>query len=153
MTGAAPWPAQVPGLNERMTQSGVPLSDMQSVALHIHPHLEIVIDGRQVPVPANIGIEPSGQTMAALHTHDDAGTIHVESPVVREYTLGEFFDVWGVRLTADCVGGYCARGGKLLAAFVDGNRFDGDPRSIKLADGQQILLAYGNNAQISQVAP
>jgi enterochelin esterase-like enzyme len=29
---------------------------------------------------------------------------------VRTYTLGEFFDVWGVRLTRSCLGGYCAGG-------------------------------------------
>ena len=35
------------------------------------------------------------QGMSPLHTHDSSGTIHVESSVERDYTLGEFLDVWG----------------------------------------------------------
>src|SRR5437016_1935131 len=80
-TGSAPWAPSEIGLADRMKESGIPLSDMSAVALHIHPRLSIIVDGQKVPVPANIGIEPSGRTMAALHTHDDSGTIHVESPV------------------------------------------------------------------------
>jgi hypothetical protein len=32
-----------------------------------------------------------------LHTHDTSGIIHVESPTVRSFTLGEFVDLWGGR--------------------------------------------------------
>lgn len=38
------------------------------------------------------------QEVAPLHTHDDRGTIHVESTVNRKYTLGEFLNVWGIDL-------------------------------------------------------
>jgi hypothetical protein len=150
-TDPAPWPPTASGLTKRLTASHVPFSNMEGTALHIHPQLAIFIDGGQVAVPANIGIEPSGQTMAALHTHDDAGTIHVESPVVRKYTLGEFFDVWGVRLTDNCIGGYCTGRGKLLAAFADGKRYRGDPRSLALRDKEQILVAYGTKADIARL--
>jgi hypothetical protein len=63
---------------------------------HIHQHLDIYVDGRKVPVPALIGIDPAAG-FAPLHVHDTSGVIHVESPTVRSYTLGEFFAVWGVR--------------------------------------------------------
>ncbi len=33
--------------------------------------------------------------MAPLHTHDASGIIHVESSVKRNYTLGEFLNIWG----------------------------------------------------------
>jgi hypothetical protein len=48
-------------------------------------------------VPAGVGIDPA-VGYAPLHTYDPSG-IHVESPTVRIYTLGELFGVWGVRLT------------------------------------------------------
>src|SRR5207253_855121 len=130
-----------------------PFSDMSAVALHIHPQLSIIVEGQKVPVPANIGIEPSGQTMAALHTHDDTGTIHVESPVARPYNLGEFFDVWGVRLIRNCLGSYCSTTTKHLAAFDDGTPYRRDARSIELKDGEQIVLAYGTKAEIARAAP
>src|SRR6516162_3979014 len=59
---------------------------------HIHPRLKITIDGHDVTVPQNIGIEgvngsttmQQAQTAATclhpLHTHDASGTIHVASP-------------------------------------------------------------------------
>ena len=148
-TGSAPWwPGDV-GLTDRLQKAGVPFSDMEGTALHIHPQLWIFVGGAPVPVPAYIGIEPSGQTMAALHTHDDSGLIHVESPVVRSYNLGEFFDTWGVRLTQTCMGGYCDTGDKRVAAFVDTRPFAGNPRDIPLKNGENIVLAYGTDAEIA----
>ena len=105
-----------------------PVSMMAPLAMHIHARVEIFVDGQQVVIPANVGVF----ALAAypLHTHDDSGTIHVESPVVRDYNLGEFFDVWGVRLTKNCLGGYCTSATHRLAAIVDGGSFDGNPRDI-----------------------
>jgi hypothetical protein len=59
---------------------------------HIHPELEIFVNGAKQEVPANIGITFS--CMHPLHTHDTAGTIHVESPEERDFTLADFFAVW-----------------------------------------------------------
>lgn len=116
--------------------------------MHIHPKLSIVADGEPIVVPTDIGISPAFGALAALHTHDEEGRIHVESPIVRDYSLGDFFDVWGVRLTRRCLGGYCTGQGKQLRAMVDGEPIAGNPRAIKLADEQRILLVYGTAAQI-----
>ncbi len=152
-TGSAPWAPGEIGLTDRLKKTGVPFSNMQGTALHIHPQLAIVVDGQPMPVAANIGISPADQAMAALHTHDDSGTIHVESPVARTYNLGEFFDVWGVRLTRTCLGGYCANPTKHVAAFVDGSPFRGNPRNITFKDGERIILAYGTKAEVAQAMP
>ncbi len=64
-----------------------------NLALHIHPTLKIVVGGVDQPIPANAGITPS--CMHPLHTHDATGTLHIESPDVREFVLGDFFYVWG----------------------------------------------------------
>ena len=99
---------------------------MEGTAVHIHQHLDLYVDGRKVLVPAGIGIDPA-VGYAPLHTHDPSGVIHVESPTVRTYTLGEFFAVWGVRITPSCLGGYCAGGGRQLRLFVDGRAVPGRP--------------------------
>ena len=51
---------------------------------HIHSILKIVINGENQAIPANIGVSPN--CMMSLHTHDDNGTIHVESPEKRDFT-------------------------------------------------------------------
>ena len=145
-TGPAPWPAEQDDLPRRLRAADVPFSTMEGTAVHIHPRLRVLVDGDEVEVPTDIGISYVEQAMAALHTHDTEGTIHVESPVVRNFTLGQFFDTWGVRLTRTCVGGYCASDDKRLRALVDG-RQAANPRSIQLTDGQDIVLAFGTSAE------
>ena len=59
---------------------------------HIHPKLRVIIDGKEQVIPANVGI--TNGCMNPLHTHDATGELHVESPVQRDFTLGDFFAVW-----------------------------------------------------------
>ncbi|TSC84420.1 MAG: hypothetical protein G01um101417_226 [Parcubacteria group bacterium Gr01-1014_17] len=63
---------------------------------HIHPNLAIFASGKRVEIPANIGV--TRICMNALHTHDTSGTIHVESPEQRDFTLADFFAVWNKQL-------------------------------------------------------
>jgi hypothetical protein len=77
-------------------------------AFHIHVRLRIFVGSRQVPVPAGIGIDPAGGPLASLHTHDASGIVHVEADRPFPFTLGQFFSVWGVRLSRAHLGGYGA---------------------------------------------
>jgi hypothetical protein len=152
-TGPAPWGANTADLAERLHATGIPaLSPMEGTAVHIHQHLDLYVDGRKVLVPAGIGIDPA-VGYAPLHTHDPSGVIHVESPTVRTYTLGEFFAVWGVRLTPSCLGGYCAGGGRQLRLFVDGRAYRGDPTTLALAPHQELVVAFGTAAQLPSPIP
>ncbi len=63
------------------------------LAMHIHPKLRIFIDGQEQRIPGNIGV--IGSCVRPLHTHDGSGEIHVESNVSRDFTVSEFFAVWG----------------------------------------------------------
>jgi hypothetical protein len=91
-TGPAPWGANTADLAERLQAIGVPLlSPVEGTALHIHQHLDLHVDGHRVPVPAGIGGIDPAVGFAPLHTHDASGVIHVESPTLRTYTLGDFF--------------------------------------------------------------
>ena len=59
---------------------------------HIHPEVEIVIKGVKTEIPANMGVQAI--CMTSIHTHEGGGVIHVESPVQKDFTLGDFFAVW-----------------------------------------------------------
>lgn len=138
------------------TVDGIGASPEEHVLLHIHAHLQIYVDGEQRAVPAGVGIEPPytvqasadgplidrGAAFSWLHTHDTTGVIHVESPVLRSFTLGEFFEVWGRPLGPDRVGP--ARG--RVTALVNGVRFVGDPRRIPLGAHDVIQLSVGRPA-------
>jgi hypothetical protein len=153
LDGPAPWPRNVGDLGARLDELGLPALAFEGTTLHIHQHLDLYVDGRRVTVPGNIGIEEAQGFISPLHTHDDSGVIHVESPDVRTFTLGELFGVWGVRLTPRCLGGYCAAGAKKLWVFADGLRFSGDPRLLPLNAHEEIVVAYGTQAHLPNPIP
>jgi len=152
-TGPAPWPPEYAHLQDRLQADGLPAGASMSALLHHHDLLQIFVDGSAVTVPAQIGIDQQAGYLTSLHTHDASGIIHVESPTQRSFSLGLFFDVWGVRLTSTCLGGYCDEGAKTLRAFVDGKPFAGDPRTIPLRQHEDIVLAYGTAAQLPDPIP
>lgn len=132
-TGPAPWTANTGGLAARLRAIGLPpLSQMEASDLHTHQHLDLDVDGHRVQVPALVGIDPAAG-LAPLHVHDTSGVIHVESPVVRTYTLGQFFAVWGVRFSPTCLGGYCTNPTRQLRVYVNGQPDQADPTMLALA--------------------
>jgi hypothetical protein len=146
----APWPPEYAHLARRL--GALHLPGESDAAFHIHVRLRIFVGGQPVPVPAGIGIDPA-VGYAPLHTHDASGVIHVESPTVRTYTLGELFDVWGVRFTPGCLGGDCTAGGRQLRVYVDGRRYRGDPTALALAAHQELVVAFGTAAQLPSPVP
>jgi hypothetical protein len=116
-----------------------------SLLMHNHIHLNITADGNPMVIPANIGIDPQlhednsldmyGPQKSPLHTHTSSGTLHVESKIITDYTLGEFLDVWGLPL-----------GGKAIKMTVDGNPVS-DYRNHILRDGQEIHLILCSNVR------
>ena len=153
LTTSPPWPNNTGKLQQRLRAIGLDPLTAEGQVLHIHQHLDLFAAGRHVTVPANIGIDASGRYLAALHTHDSTGIMHVESPTAASYTLGQFFGVWGVRLDARCIGGLCASGAKRLQTWVDGKPVAGDPTRIILDEHQEIVLAYGTPAQVPKPLP
>lgn len=142
-TTAPPWsvPADPVPLAEA---AGLRVGAMEGTASHFHTHLDVLVNGEPVTVPANIGIDPSGRGMSELHTHDERGVLHVEAPSkgVR-YTLGQVFAEWDVRLGQTAVGALEADGTNTLRAYVDGELVEGDPANIELRPRGQIALVYG----------
>lgn len=149
----APWARNVAHLRARLGALGLPALAQEGTALHTHQHLDVYVNGVHVPVPAGIGIAADGRFISPIHTHDESGIVHVESPVVREFTLGQLFAVWGVRLTPSCLGGYCADGAKHLRVYVDGALVLGDPRRTPLGQHDEIVVAFGTRAELPQPLP
>jgi hypothetical protein len=114
-------------------------------------HLELFARGRVVIVPAGIGIAPplrrrdayvvSGSCSYPVRSREPTGVIEVaRSSHVR---LGELFAVWGQPLAARRLVGFRARRGQSVRAYVDGRRFHGGVRSIRLRRHAEIVLELG----------
>ena len=137
----------------RKSVDGIKCQRTEKVLFHIHAHLTVFVAGKARLVPFGIGIGPplggqntpvgpfvtNGTCFSWLHTHVSDGVIHVESPIRRTYTLGNFFDVWGQPLSSSRVGP--ARG--RVVAFYNGKVWTGDPRRIPLLKHAQIQLDVG----------
>jgi len=111
----------------------------EGTVLHHHAHLDLFVNGRRVTVPALVGIDEQAGFLTELHTHDPSGIIHVESPVQRSFTLGQFFCEWGVKLSATCLGPYRGE----LAWWVNGRRMHGNPALLGLQQHQEVVIAAG----------
>lgn len=122
---------------------GMTCDSMEGAVEHIHAHLTILNNGEKVTVPANIGIYNSANPcLYWMHTHDDTGEIHMESPKMRPFLLGEFFDVWKQPLTKTQVLGF-SDAGQPIKVYVDGKPYTGDPRQIELKSHTQVVLEVG----------
>lgn len=145
--------APVSSVNPGEAVDGIQCDASEQVVFHVHTHLTIFVDGKARAVPYGIGIAPPRQVEATpagpfvtggscfywLHTHSSDGIIHIESPVRRTYTLGEFFAVWHQPLSRERVGP--ARGA--VTAFYDGKLYRGDLAAMPIGDHVQIQLDVG----------
>ncbi len=125
----------------------------KKIVMHIHPRLNVTLDGKSLVIPSGIGINTTlwndhsldqygmgpmkmnmggasmiMQGMAPLHTHDTSGVIHVESNEFRNYTLGQFLQNWGMDLD-----------GKEVKLSVNGINVK-DYKNHILTDKEQMIL-------------
>jgi hypothetical protein len=135
---------------------GIQCSGAEQLVFHIHAHLAIYVNGSARTVPEGIGIMPprqetpnaagvptviSGSCFYWLHSHTPDGIIHVESPIQRTYTLGNWFDIWGIPLDSTHVG---PASGTVIA-YLNGQMYSGDVRSIPLNAHNLIQLDVNGN--------
>jgi hypothetical protein len=131
---------------------GISCQTTEQSLFHIHAHLTIFINSAPRQIPAGIGI-PGAQSQATasgafigggrclywLHTHAADGIVHIESPIRRTFTLGEFFDEWGQPLGPDRIGPATGH----VTALYNGKVYQGNPRDIPLSAHAQIQLESG----------
>lgn len=135
-----PWPPEKEHLQQRLEALDLPPVGDESY--HIHALLHVYVDGRPVTVPTNIGIDFSQGIESSLHTHDTSGVIHMEAVHSYPYTLGDFFEVWGVRFSSTQLGAYSNSGSKTVQVYVNGHQIS-DPTSYVLKADDNIVVAYG----------
>jgi hypothetical protein len=154
MTGKGPWgPNDGPKLKARLEAIGLDVLPKEALTFHIHQRMAILVNGHGQYLPAGIGIDAKGKFITELHTHDYSGIIHVEAPKAHNFTLGQFFDVWGLRFTKDCLGGYCTDGNKKVRVWTDGKPVKGDPRKVVLTEHLSIVVAYGTLKSVPMPVP
>jgi hypothetical protein len=107
-------------------------------------HVELFADRRVVVVPAAIGLgRPrlrlgrvvSASCRGSLWTLDPSGVVHYGT--VR--TLEGLFAVWGQPFGPDRLGSFRGR----VVAYVNGVVRRGDPRTLRLRNGAEIVLEVG----------
>jgi hypothetical protein len=140
--GGPPWPAPAP-VATGVRAAGLFLQPDPGVVVRYAVHLDVIVDGQRVTVPAGIGIDYRAHLIAELYSDDTSGIIHVASDSQRSvYTLGQFFAEWQVALGAGRLGGLPASRRDPVVVYVDGSRVSGDPGSLVLAPHQEIVVAY-----------
>ncbi|HUK44068.1 MAG TPA: hypothetical protein VLV28_02140 [Gaiellaceae bacterium] len=135
------------------TIDGVTCQRVEKIAFHIHAHLTLFVSGKAYVIPYGIGIGPpiggvntsvgpfvtNGSCFMWLHTHAADGIIHMEAPKLTSFTLGQFFEIWGVKLSPARIGAYKGQ----VTAFYNGKVWTGNPAKIPLPGEAQVQLDVG----------
>lgn len=111
-----------------------------SLSLHIHPHLELIINGEKQKIPANIGVE-SLDCMRPIHTHDETGTLHIEWKRKRDFPLADFFKVWGKTFDRNQILDYKTDESHEITMTVNGQRSE-EYQKLIVRDGDLIIITY-----------
>jgi hypothetical protein len=146
-------PSPSSSIIERNTQSN-PKAD--PFAMRSSFNLKIIMDNKPFTIPSQIGIEEPlwhnhsldkygapGMPMkdmimpgmAPIYTNDKSGLIKIGSVVIRNYTLGDFFNIWGFNLNDKTVVNATTANGKPIL----------DLKNHILKDKEQIYLNIMSN--------
>ena len=135
--------------------NGISCDALESTIEHIHVHLAIFVNGQEQQIPLGVGIGQPWQVSDSdegpfvtdgacfywLHTHTQDGIVHIESPVRRRFSLGDFFAIWQVALSENQVGP--AQG--QVITYVNGQRSSTAPQNITLLPHERIQLDIGGD--------
>ena len=113
------------------------LQDHSQNMMHYHATLSIVIRGESQVIPAETGVIPG--CMRGIHTHDDTGKLHIETPEAMEARLEHFFLIWEQTFTPTQLLDTTVGEGESISLTVNGELVD-DPRNHILEDGQELVL-------------
>lgn len=151
-TGVHPYIGKAPPVQAAGASiDGIQCLGSEQLAMHIHQHIDVVINGKINDPPAYIGFAAGGKCLYWIHVHPDyPGVIHVESPVNTTYTLGDYLDIWAATPTNLAKGIQVdhsvlkvIEGRNPDRVIVDGKAYGGDVRAIPLKPHALITLEYG----------
>jgi hypothetical protein len=113
---------------------------------HIHTHVDIFVNGKHIYIPPQIGIVP-GKCIYWMHTHDGTGVIHIESPIKRDFTIGQFFDLWKSKLNDPKVfdNTFNRKDVPPPSVYINGSKVPNtiNYRDVKITPHQEIAVVYG----------
>jgi hypothetical protein len=135
--------------------NGISCDALEATIVHIHAHLAIFVNGQEEQIPFGIGIGQPWQVTDSdegpfvedgacfywIHTHTQDGIVHIESPVRRRFTLGDFFAIWQMSLSANQVGP--AQGPVTL--YVNGQKSNVNPPDVPLLPHERVQLDVGGD--------
>jgi hypothetical protein len=125
-----------------MAISGIECHRSEQLSYHVHSHLDVFVNGVQQQIPSQIGILSSPSCLYWLHTHSADGVIHVEAPETRQFTVGQFLDIWK-QTSTNSTALFNSISNMSVTAYVNGEKFEGDYRTIPIESLKEIVLAYG----------
>ncbi len=151
-------PLLSPGTPGPSPPSGGNPAIISNQPMHIHVGLALYNGTQMATIPADIGGNPArwvdhsldqfldlqygaAGSLAPIHTHDTSGTIHVEASVTMNFTLGQFFAIWGQPFGPAQVVNLVPDAGHTLTMLVDGVP-NSEWGALVLVDQQQIEIHY-----------
>ena len=107
------------------------LAGHSEIVSHDHATLRIFIDGSEVAIAANIGIDDSEcDGMRGIHTHDETGKLHIETPTPMNAPVGAFFEIWGETFNENQILNQVADEDSEVVMYVNGELNDEYQNSI-----------------------
>lgn len=131
--------------SSQLTINGIECNTEEQLRFHRHAHLDIFVNGTHTYIPPQIGVIPD-RCIYWLHTHDETEIIHIESPVQRDFTLGQFFDMWRSKL-ANSSAFVNTLEKNAPTVYVNGSKLPAETnfKSVKLNAHDEIALVYGTS--------
>ena len=94
-------------------------------------------------ISQNIGIQDSEcpDGMRGIHTHDDSGRLHIETPSQISAPIGAFFNIWGEVFNSDQILEYKVDSEHEIVMFVNGE-INQDFENYLMLDNDVIEIHY-----------
>lgn len=140
-----------PDMSSAAAKARLQMLGQEMLQVHYHAHLDVIVDGKAVTVPAYIGIDNVKQTITALHTHQTDGIIHIESAQDDKFTLAQVFTEWGQSLTTSQVGPVALGSDKAVHLFVNGKDAGTDASQVVLHSHDEVVVWVGAKTETPQV--
>lgn len=138
--------AKPEGLQERVREARLTAGPQ-----HFHPTVRVAVNGRDIPIPDDIGSDPAGGHIP-IHRHPGDDQVHAEGIQEGTFSLGQFMKVWGVPLSETRLGPYEADGRRKVSVLVKPKgakqfRESDQVEELKLKDGDEVYVVYGTGEQ------
>src|SRR3989344_6578883 len=95
------------GIYAIATAPSVPVDNIVTKeGIHWHSQIKILVDGKQIDIPGNVGVDKAGSHPGTMHTHEEKNVVHIEivGMVLKEnLEIGNFFKIWGKDFSASSV--------------------------------------------------